>query len=118
VSQKYWSHVTHGNLKLFWPFRTTGQVRQARQEIVDNVADFAKTDPADIGFLREIIALPGMLAGPRAAVGAAEEGAAAEAETGAAAAEAAAENPWKMGWAKRGIYLSEKLGANLPPLLE
>jgi contact-dependent growth inhibition (CDI) system restriction endonuclease-like protein len=91
-----------------------GNNKKARQEIVDNFADFAKTDPAEIGFLREIIALPGMLAGPRAGTRAAEEGAAAEAETGAAGAEAAAENPWKMGWAKRGDYFSEKLGANLP----
>jgi hypothetical protein len=91
-----------------------GNNKKARQEIVDNFADFAKTDTAVIGFLREIIALPGMLAGPRAGVGAAEEGAAAEAETGAAAAEAAAEDPWKMGWAKRGDYLHQKMGANLP----
>jgi hypothetical protein len=91
-----------------------GNNKKARQEILDNIADYAKTDPAEIGFLREILALPGMLAGPRTGIGAAEEGAAVEAETGAAAAEAAAENPWKMGCAKRGDYLHEKLGGNLP----
>ena len=91
-----------------------GNNKKARQEILDSIADYAKNDPAEIGFLREILALPGMLAAPRPGIGAAEEGAAAEAETGAAAAEAAAENPWKMGWAKRGDYFSEQLGANLP----
>jgi hypothetical protein len=91
-----------------------GNNKKARQEILDSIVDFAKTDPAEIGFLREIIALSGMLAGPRAGVGATEEGATAEAETGAAAAEAVAENPWKMGWAKRGDYLHQKMGANLP----
>jgi hypothetical protein len=91
-----------------------GNNKKARQEILDNIAVFAKNDPAEIGFLREILALPGMVAEPRTGIGSAEEGAAAEAETGAAAAEAAAENPWKMGWAKRGDYFSEQLGANLP----
>jgi hypothetical protein len=91
-----------------------GNNKKARQQIIEGYADFAKTDPAEIGFLREIIALPGMLAGPRAGVRAAEEGAAAEAGAGPAAAEAAVANPWKMGWAKRGDYFSEKLGANLP----
>ena len=89
-----------------------GNNKKARQEILDSIADFAKNDPAIIGFIREslpLLAIPGM--GPGRA---ASEGAAVEAETGAAAAEAAAENPWKMGWAKRGDYLHEKLGANLP----
>lgn len=91
-----------------------GNNKKARQEILDSIAVLAKTDPAEIGFSREILAVPGMVAAPGPGIGAAEEGAAVEAETGAAAAEAAAENPWKMGWAKRGDYFSEKLGANLP----
>jgi hypothetical protein len=89
-----------------------GNNKKARQEILDSIADFAKNDPAIIGFIREnlpLLAIPGM--GPGRA---ASEGAAVEAETGAAAAEVAAENPWKMGWAKRGDYFSEQLGANLP----
>jgi hypothetical protein len=91
-----------------------GNNKKARQLILDGYADFAKTDPADIGFLREIIVLPGMLAGPRAGVGAAEEGAVAGAET---AAEAAAQNPWKMGWAKRGKFFDKVFGKNtLNPL--
>jgi hypothetical protein len=89
-----------------------GNNKKARQEILDSIADFAKNDPAIIGFIREslpLLAVPGL--GPGRA---ASEGAAVEAETGAAAAEAAVENPWKMGWARRGDYFSEKLGANLP----
>jgi hypothetical protein len=87
-----------------------GNNKKARQEILDSIAVFAKTDPAIIGFIREslpLLAIPGM--GPGRA---AEEGAAVEAE--AAAAEAATVNPWKMGWAKRGDFLHEKMGANLP----
>jgi contact-dependent growth inhibition (CDI) system restriction endonuclease-like protein len=89
-----------------------GNDKKARQEILDSIAIFAKNDPAIIGFAREslpLLAIPGM--GPGRA---AEEGAAVEAEAGAAAADAAAQNPWKMGWAKRGNYLHEQLGANLP----
>jgi hypothetical protein len=89
-----------------------GNNKKVRQEILDSIADFAKNDPAIIGFIREslpLLAIPGM--GPGRA---ASEGAAVEGEAGAAAAEAATRNPWKMGWAKRGDYLHEKLGANLP----
>lgn len=89
-----------------------GNNRKARQEILDSIADFAKNDPAIIGFIHEslpLVAIPGM--GPGRA---ASEGAAVEGETSAAAAEAATLNPWKMGWAKRGDYFNEQLGANLP----
>jgi hypothetical protein len=92
-----------------------GNNTKARQEILDSIADFAKNDPAVIGFLREI--LPGLLAVPRAGIGAAEEGAAAQAEAGVAAAEAAAENPWKMGWARRGKFFDKVFGkGTLNPL--
>jgi hypothetical protein len=87
-----------------------GNNKKARQEIIDSIADYAKNDPAIIGFLRE---LP-VLALPRAAIAGAEREGAAVAEAGTAAADAAAENPWTMGWAKRGNYISEKLGSNLP----
>jgi hypothetical protein len=89
-----------------------GNNKKARQEILDSIAVFAKNDPAIIGFIREslpLLAIPGMGSGR-----AASEGAAIEGEAGAAAAEAATQNPWKMSWAKRGDYLHEKLGANLP----
>jgi hypothetical protein len=85
-----------------------GNNKKARQEILDSIADFAKNDPAIIGFIREslpLLAIPG--AGPGRA---ASEGTAVEAETGAAAAEAAAENPWKMGWASRGKYFDKVYG--------
>lgn len=88
-----------------------GNNKKVRQEILDSIADFAKADPAVIGFLRELA--PGVLVLPRATIAGAEREAAAAAEAEAAAA-AAGENPWKMGWAKRGDYFSEKLGANLP----
>jgi len=89
-----------------------GKNKEWRQQILDGLAPFAKTDPAAMGLVHEL--LPGVLMLPRAAIGRAEEGIAGEAETGAAAADAAAENPWKMAWAKRGDYFSEQLGANLP----
>jgi hypothetical protein len=92
-----------------------GNNKKARQEILDNIADFAKTDPAIIGFVRE--QLPGLLMLPRAAIGRAAEGAAVEAETGAAAAEAAAQNPWKMGWGARGKFFDKVFGkGTLNPL--
>ncbi len=92
-----------------------GNNKKARQEILDSIADFAKNDPAVIGFLREI--LPGLLAVPRAGIGAAEEGAAVEAETSAAAAGAAAQNPWKLGWAARGKFFDKVFGkGTLNPL--
>jgi hypothetical protein len=89
-----------------------GNNKKARQEILDSIAVFAKTDPATMGLVHEL--LPGLLMLPRAAIGRAGEAAAVEGEAGAAAADAAAENPWKMGWAKRGNYFNDKLGANLP----
>jgi hypothetical protein len=89
-----------------------GNNKKVRQEILDSIADFAKADPAVIGFLRELA--PGVLALPRAAIAGAEREAAAAAEAEAGAAAAAGGNPWKLGWAARGIYFSEKLGANLP----
>src|SRR5262249_44321022 len=93
----------------------TGDNKKARQEILDSIADFAKTDPAAVGFIREslpLLAIPGM--GPGRA---AEEGAAVEAETGAAAAEAAAQNPWKMGWGARGKFFDKVFGkGTLNPL--
>ncbi len=90
-----------------------GNNKKARQEILDNIAIFAKTDPAAIGLVREL--LPGVLMLPRAAIGRAAEGIAAqEAEASAAAA---AENPWKMGWAKRGKFFDKVYGkGTLNPL--
>lgn len=87
-----------------------GNNKKVRQEILDSIADFAKADPAVMGFLRELV--PGVLALPRAAIAGAEREVAAAAEAEAAAA--AGGNPWKMGWAARGDYFSEQLGANLP----
>jgi hypothetical protein len=89
-----------------------GNNKKARQEVLDNIAVFAKTDPAAMGLLHEL--LPGLLMLRRAAIGRAGEAAAVEGEAGAAAAGAAAQNPWKMGWAKQGDYLHEQMGANLP----
>jgi hypothetical protein len=86
-----------------------GNNKKARQEIVDSIAGYAETDPATMGFLHEL--LPGVLVLPQALIG---EAAAVEAETGGAAAEATVQNPWKMGWAERGDYLHEQMGANLP----
>jgi hypothetical protein len=92
-----------------------GNNKKARQEILDSIADFAKNDPAIIGFLREIV--PGLLAIPRAGIRTAEEGAAAQAEAEAAAAGGAAANPWKMGWAARGKFFDKVYGkGTLNPL--
>jgi hypothetical protein len=92
-----------------------GNNKKARQEILDSIAVFAKTDPAAMGLVHEL--LPGLLMLPRAAVGRAEEGIAGEAETSAAAADAAVENPWKMGWARRGKFFDKVFGkGTLNPL--
>src|SRR6266436_3627622 len=53
-----------------------GNNKKARQEILDSIAVFAKTDPAAIGLVREL--LPGVLMLPRAAIGRAAEGIAAQ----------------------------------------
>jgi CDI toxin restriction endonuclease-like domain len=91
-----------------------GNNKKARQEILDNIADFAKADPAVIGFLRELA--PGILALPRAAIAGTEREATAAAEAEAAAA-AAGENPWKMGWGARGKFFDKVFGkGTLNPL--
>ena len=93
-----------------------GNNKKARQEILDNIADFAKADPALMGFLRELA--PGVLALPRAAIAGAEREAAVAAEAEAeAAAAAAGENPWKMGWGARGKFFDKVFGkGTLNPL--
>jgi len=92
-----------------------GDNKKARQEILESIADFAKTDPAVIGFLRELA--PGVLALPRAAIARTEREAAAAAEAEAAATAAAGENPWKMGWGARGKFFDKVFGKDsLNPL--
>ncbi|HXX52479.1 MAG TPA: hypothetical protein VEI98_14505 [Xanthobacteraceae bacterium] len=59
--------------------------------------------------------IPGLLAFPDSLVEEIEELFPQLSEAPAVAADL---NPWEMGWAKRGDYLSEKLGANLPRTLK
>jgi hypothetical protein len=92
-----------------------GNNKKVRQEILDSIADFAKADPAVMGFLREIA--PGILALPRAAIAGAEREAAAATEAEASAAAAAGGDPWKLGWAARGKFFDKVFGkGTLNPL--
>ena len=74
---------------------------ETRQEILNSIEDYANIDPAEMGQFRSsligsILLTPGL--GPAAAI---------------------VESPseaWTLGWAARGNYFNEQLGANLPPL--
>lgn len=77
-----------------------GVDQQARQEILDSIAPYANADPADVAQFRNLIVggilvFPGMPP-PVVIVDAPSE-------------------VWKLGWAARGAYISEELGADLPP---
>ena len=71
-----------------------------RQQVLDSIADYANVDPAEIAQFRSaligsILLTPGLEPAP-----------------------AIVESPseaWKLGWAARGNYFNEQLGANLPP---
>jgi hypothetical protein len=73
--------------------------REARQDILNSIAPYASSDPAEIAQARNL-AVGGILL-----------------FSGLPAAGAAIEAPsqaWKLGWAARGAYINEQLGANLP----
>jgi contact-dependent growth inhibition (CDI) system restriction endonuclease-like protein len=75
-----------------------GVDQQTRQEILDSIAPYANADPAEVAQFRNltvggILVFPGMP--PPAIVDAPSE-------------------VWKLGWAARGAYINEQLGANLP----
>jgi hypothetical protein len=73
--------------------------REARQSILDGIAPYANADPAAIAQARNL-AVGGILLFSGL-------------PTAAAAVEAPSE-VWKLGWAARGAYFNEQLGANLP----
>jgi hypothetical protein len=94
-----------------------------RQTVLNSAADYAKTDPAEMGLLQG--GLPGFVL---PALGIADEAL----ESAASAIEEAspfegdaleirtytgalARDPWKLGWAARGSYLHELLGGTLSP---
>jgi hypothetical protein len=76
-----------------------GVDQQTRQEILDGIAPYAHADPADVAQFRNltvggILVFPGMPL-PPVTVDAPSE-------------------VWKLGWAARGAFINEELGANLP----
>ena len=76
-----------------------GVTREDRQHILNGIAPYAASDPAEIAQARNL------------AVGAillfsGQPPAAVTVET--------ASEAWKLGWAARGAYINEQLGANLP----
>jgi hypothetical protein len=77
----------------------SGVDKEWRQEVLDSIADYAKVDPAEMGQFRSAL-IGSILLAP-----------------GLDPASAIAESPseaWKLGWAARGNYFNEQLGANLP----
>lgn len=75
-----------------------GLDKQARQQILNGIAPYADTDPAR-GQSGAYLTAASLLL-----LGMVPLGAAADTATAA----------WRLGWAVRGLYFSERLGANLP----
>jgi hypothetical protein len=73
--------------------------QQTRQEILDSIESYANADPAEIAQARNLAAA-GILIFQNLPA--------------AATAIDAPSEVWKLGWAARGAYISEQLGANLP----
>jgi hypothetical protein len=102
-----------------------GTTRQDRQQVLELIDNYSRYDPAEVGqfydYIYDLLALlgGGLLPWPRAKMPGTGKPAPAEplespASTAgqlSAQADAAA---WKRGWAARGRYFSERLGANLP----
>jgi len=76
---------------------------KARQEILNSIAPYASSDPAEIAQARNLTVGGILLFSGR--------------PPSAAATDTPSE-AWKLGWAARGIYFSERLGANLPANFE
>jgi len=77
-----------------------GVDQQTRQAILNNIAPYANSDPAEVAQFRNLT-VGGILLF--------------SALPPAAAAVDAPSDAWKLGWAVRGGYFSEQLGENLPP---
>jgi hypothetical protein len=89
-----------------------------RQQILNSLDVFTRADPKEYAATRDWTTGAAILAGTLLP-GAATEAASGEAASEGAAADAATtvlrSEAWKWGWARRGIYFSDQLGANLPP---
>lgn len=81
-----------------------GVQRKDRQKILDQIGPYAKSDDDE--------ATEGLIDASLLLLGIFPPAAGAE---GAIVASQAASEAWRLGWAARGIYFSERLGANLPP---
>jgi hypothetical protein len=84
-----------------------GISQQDRQQILDSLDVYTRADPKEYAATRDWTTGAAILAGTLPP-GAAGEAAAAGAVTDTAS------QAWKLGWAARGNYFSEVLGANLP----
>jgi hypothetical protein len=87
--------------------------RQDRQKILDYLDVFTRADPAEYAHTRDWTAGAAIAAGG-VAPGASGEGTAADSVVAGSASGETASQAWKLGWAARGNYFSEQLGANLP----
>jgi hypothetical protein len=102
-----------------------GTTHQDRQQILNLIDNYSRYDPAEVGQfydrLFDLFALLGTGLRPRAKMPGTGEATRAEAKPppespASAAGQSLAEADaaaWKLGWAARGRYLSERLGANL-----
>ncbi len=92
-----------------------GTTQETRQKILNSLDVFTRFDPRDYVAVRDLltggaIAVSPMLPG----AGKAPSGAtAAESAATAATAAVTRSEAWMWGWARRGFYFSEQLGANL-----
>jgi hypothetical protein len=84
-----------------------GTSQQDRQQILNGLDVYTRADPKDYEATRDWATGAAILAGTL------PPGAAAETAAAGAATDAASQ-AWKLGWATRGNYFSELLGANLP----
>jgi hypothetical protein len=102
-----------------------GDNKQWRQQIINDLASYAKTDPAVMGQMHGalpafILPFPTTAAGALAVAPTVSEDAAAAARTVVtaetrAAVSATRSEAWSLGWAARGRYFEEQLGRTLHP---
>lgn len=76
-----------------------GADTKTRQQLLNSIEAYARTDPAEVAQLRDLTVGGVLLFSGRPS---------------AATAFDTPSDVWKLGWAARGLYISEQLGANLP----
>lgn len=90
-----------------------GLTRQDRQRILDRLDVFTRADPAEYARNRDWATGAAIAAAGGAPPANVNEAAAAEGAMTAAGQAETASRVWQLGWAARGKYFNEQLGANL-----